>query len=200
MNRLYIGLASLFLMIACRKDVRVAHTDPAAVAGSAKTATTPAIPAATMTTVANSDTLADRTQLKLALLSDSLHADETVLLFVKTADPCYNGNEDARYFQGLGLENLASLAPDGTELAINSMPYMPGKPIGLYVYGKNDGPYLLKISYETKIPDNLRVWIKDNLTRDSLDLRTGNYRFNLLKTDTNTYGSKRFWVVLRANR
>jgi len=33
--------------------------------------------------------------------------------------------------------------------------------------------------------------------KDSLDLRTGNYHFNVDQADTNSFGKKRFQIVVR---
>jgi hypothetical protein len=62
---------------------------------------------------------------------------------------------------------------------------------------KTSGTYLLKISYERSIPADVEIWIKDTYLRDSVDVRTGNYNFNIDKADTNSFGGKRFRLVLK---
>jgi len=191
MKRLYLTLIVLLLLADCKKDITTATDHSATTVKSEPTKTTTTAPV-------NQDTLANSSFIKLALVLDSLNSDETALVFMKTANPDFNGNEDGQYLQGLGRENLASIAPDGTKMAINTMPYTPNKPIRLYAYTKNDGSYLFKMTDERTIPANLQVWVRDNLKKDSLNVRTGNYKFTVQKADTNTYGSNRFQLVLRA--
>ena len=144
------------------------------------------------------DTLADNAGLKILIAKDSINTDETMLLFDKTANPGYDPMEDGRYFMGNGQVNIASICKDGTDMAISRLPYTPGKTIGLYIRTKIDGEYLLKISYEKDFPENKHVWLRDTYLKDSLDLRKGNYIFNVAKADTNTFGSKRFQLVNKA--
>jgi hypothetical protein len=77
------------------------------------------------------------------------------------------------------------------------MPYAKGMAIGLHVSAKSNGIYLLKVSYLNKIPSDVRIWLKDAYKKDSLDLRIGNYSFNVLKSDTSSFGSGRFKIILR---
>ncbi len=121
-----------------------------------------------------------------------------MFLFKKAANPNFDPAVDAQYLPGYGQVSLASISSDGTDLAINSLPYSPDKPIKLDVHAKNDGTYFFKISYERTIPANVQIWLKDAYTKDSLNVRTGNYQFKVLKADTNSYGNKRFQLVLRA--
>jgi trimeric autotransporter adhesin len=193
MKRLYFALIIMLPLAACKKEatdavVNVQSTSPA--------------PAKKVTTITNSpvsaDTLADRSMVNVAMVLDSTNSDETALLFVKTANPAYDGKEDGKYFQGFGLESLASLTSDGIPVAINARPYTPGQPIPLYVGARNNGSYFFRISYERTIPGNMQVWIRDNLVRDSLNLRNGNYAFTINKADSTSFGSNRFQLVLRA--
>jgi hypothetical protein len=147
---------------------------------------------------AEADTLADHSMLTVAMVLDSFNNDETALLFARTANPAFDLAEDGKYFQGFGLESLASLTSDGIQVAINARPYIPNQPIPLYVGAKNSGSYFFKISYERAIPGNLQVWLRDNLVRDSLNLRNGNYTFAINKSDSTTFGGNRFQLVLRA--
>jgi hypothetical protein len=80
---------------------------------------------------------------------------------------------------------------------MQTVPFTPGCVIPLKVTAKNDGVYLLKTSFTKNIPANLGVWLKDAYRKDSLNIRTWNYRFDVIKSDTNTYGAGRFSVVIR---
>jgi hypothetical protein len=108
----------------------------------------------------------------------------------------FNG-EDAVYFAGNGQVSLASVSKDGEDLSINGLPYTPCMSIGLDIHAKTSGSYLLKISYEKEIPADIEIWIKDTYLRDSVNVRTGNYSFNIDKADTNSFGGERFRLILK---
>lgn len=156
------------------------------------------VPTSNPVTTEIPDTLATNAGVKIRIAKDSVNTDETMLLFDKSANPGYDPMEDARYFAGSGKVSIASICNDGTEMAISRLPYTPGKVIPLFVTAKTDGQYLLKISYEKSFPADKRVWLRDTYLKDSIDLRTGNYMFDLTKADTNTFGSSRFKLVIKS--
>jgi hypothetical protein len=50
------------------------------------------------------------------------------------------------------------------------------------------------------IPQLYDVWLMDAFKKDSVNMRTNKiYTFNIIKSDTNTFGSNRFKLVLRQN-
>ena len=50
------------------------------------------------------------------------------------------------------------------------------------------------------IPDLYDIWLIDSYKKDSLDIKHNpTYRFNISKSDTNSYGSNRFQLVIRQN-
>ena len=146
---------------------------------------------------ANSDTIPDKAVLKLKLVKDSTNCDETTFLFDHAASLSYTPAEDAIYFQGFGAVSLSSISSDGTWMAINKLPYSPGMVVGLDFYTKADGNFFLHISYINKIPPGIQVWLRDNYLKDSVNLRKEHYNFNVIKTDTNSFGRNRFKVILR---
>jgi len=157
------------------------------------TPTTPTQPTATNFV----DTLANLSGFKIKLAADSTNYDETMFLFRKSASLGFSGSEDAQYLPGYGQVSLASTASDGTDLAINSLPYTPNMSMKLDFSTKSDGNYLLKISFERTLPSTLQVWIKDNYAKDSVNVRTGNLKFQVVKSDTASWGRNRFRVVLK---
>jgi hypothetical protein len=146
------------------------------------------------------DTIANNAMLRIKLCKDSVNTDETALMFKSSASINYINNEDAEYLHGFGQVSLATISGDGKDLAINSLPYTPGMSIKLDVEAKTDGAYLLKVSYESNIPQSIQVWIRDNYMKDSVDVCKGNYLFNVVKADSTTFGKKRFSVVLKDSR
>ena len=143
------------------------------------------------------DTIPDGGSLKIQVLKDSISTDETLMIFNRQASTMYINTQDAVYFPGYGAVNIASLTSDGMLCAIQKLPYVQDNPIDLNVSVKANGIYLLKISYLERIPQTIRVWLKDKYMKDSLDMRVGNYAFQVIKSDTNTFGKGRFKIVLR---
>ncbi|MGZ3750260.1 MAG: hypothetical protein ACXVB0_24170 [Mucilaginibacter sp.] len=146
------------------------------------------------------DTVPDGAMLKIKLCKDSVNTDETTLVFNHSASTRFCYDDDALYFTGFGQVSMASISTDGKDMAIYSLPYTPGMSIGLDARTKSDGAYLLKISYESKLPSGMHVWLKDNYLKDSIDVRKGNYQFNVMKADTSSFGKRRFKVILSENR
>ena len=179
-------LLSLFALAACKKEAVV----------------TPSPAPLKYANVANiqKDTLPDMAALKvkMVMVNDTTNYDETMFLFQKSASLAYDPDADAQYFAGFGQESLASISSDGIYLAINRLPYTRGMVIGLVANATSDNAFYLQVSYKNKIPANFQVWVKDAYTNDSTNVCTaGKYNFKVLKTDTNSFGSKRFKLVLK---
>lgn len=158
---------------------------------------TPKKPIPTQPVVVQRDTVPDGGAFKIRIQQDSAQLDETMVIFNHTASIRYFNSQDAVYFPGFGAASISSFTSDGISCAIQELPYLQEYPIGLKVGMKNDGTYILKLSYADQVPKSIKFWLKDNYKKDSLNIRAGNYAFQVIKADTNTYGSKRFAVVLR---
>lgn len=202
-------LVAICFFTACKKDTAVAPdtgtqshpaTTPQSSANSASgqtptsgTGSTGVKPAVT----AVLDTIPDKAVLKLKLVKDSVNYDETMFIFDHTASLLFDINDDAPYMSGYGPESLASMSSDGRDLIINTLPYKQGLSIGLDVGAKADGAFALQVSYLKNIPADIQVIVRDNYLKDSLDVRTGPYQFNIVKSDAATYGTSRFSLVFR---
>ncbi len=158
----------------------------------------PAIQPSVPTISSKIDTIPDKAAFGLELAKDSINTDETLFIFNHKASTAYFLG-DAAYFPGFGQVSLASISSDGHDLAINSTPYIPGRPIGLDVHTKASGAFLFKISYENHIPSYIQVWLVDTYLEDSVDVRSENYNFTISKSDTNSFGNERFKVVVKEN-
>jgi sugar lactone lactonase YvrE len=139
--------------------------------------------------------------LRIRLSVDSINTDDTYIGFKSTANVNYIVNEDALYIQGNGKVSLASFSGDHQPLAINKQPF-PDKivRIPLKVGAVADGLYTLKRTEMAAIPQLYEIWLMDAYKKDSLDMRANDtYAFNLALADTNSYGSRRFTLVIRQN-
>jgi len=192
-------LATIFLFAACKKETAVPPKTPPVTQSPSTPGSNQGQVSTTTTTAAAPDTLADRAMLKIELVKDSVNYDETMFIFKHTATSAFDQNEDSPYFSGFGQESLSSIAADGQDLVINTLPYTPGAPIRLNVNAKSDGALSLQISFENKIPANVDVMIKDNYLKSSTNISGAPYQFNIVKSDTSTYGANRFALILKAH-
>jgi hypothetical protein len=95
---------------------------------------------------------------------------------------------------------LSSLSSDGMHAAVKHFPdYKKGADIKLYANGKTNGLYNLKIEGIRNIDTNsYKITLIDHFKKDSLDIgRYKSYAFNILKSDTNTFGANRFELTIR---
>jgi hypothetical protein len=181
------SLLVLFSFVACQKAAQILpNLNP----GTTK-------PKPPVVVTVKPDTIPDKASFKLQLSKDSINTDETVFVFKTKSKTAYDPGEDAVYFMGNGKVNLASISSDGRDLAINDLPYTPGMSIGLDAITKSDGAYVLAVSYQSNIPASIHFWLNDTYLKDSLDVRTKIYSFNVSKADTNSFGKNRFKLVLR---
>ena len=152
-------------------------------------------PAPVSLTTATQDTLADGSCFKIRLQQDSAAIDETCFIFKHSATTAYSASGDARYFPGMGIGSLSSFTGDGIECAIQTLPYSPRVAIRLNTGFRSSGIYMLKLSF-LQSSAAIHIWLHDAMKRDSMDLRVGNYAFNVNTADTSSFGANRFKVVL----
>jgi len=140
--------------------------------------------------------------LHLKLLQDSVNADGTIICFSNNAKKNYVLGEDALYKLGNGSARLATISADSVNLAINSLPLPNQNPtmIRLKVNASQDGIYKLNLDAIKSIPELFDIWLFDAYKNDSLDIKHNpTYSFNVYESDANSYGSKRFSLVVRQN-
>ena len=176
---------TIILLASCKKDIEIIPKAPKLnVSGST-------------VAVVNADTIPDHAAFKIKLVKDDINSDETMIIFNKASKTTYSASEDALYLQGFGQEGLSSISSDGRDLVFNNLPYTPGMSIRLNVRAQADGPFSFQLSYQTKVPANTQIWLKDNYKKDSVDVRTVNYKFNVTKADTNSFGQNRFKLIIK---
>ena len=176
-------LLILICLAGCQKDAQVLP----------EIATTKTVAVVT----ASQPTMPDGAAFNVQLAKDEINTDDCAIVFNKNASANYDLNEDAPYFWGNGQVNLASISNDGRDLAINTLPYTSKMLIGLDMKTKTDGAYSFKLDYQKNLPTNLQIWLKDTYLKDSVDVRVKTYKFNVIKADANTYGNKRFVLIIK---
>jgi len=139
--------------------------------------------------------------LRLQLAKDSVSTDDIIIHFNKTASTDYVQNEDAPYKPGMGAVSLASISTDNVVLAINNLPLpKTSETIGLTLNATTDGTYTLNMNKIVAVSQLFDITLIDNYTKDSVDMRKNPiYSFNIIKSDTNSFGSKRFSLLIGQN-
>ncbi|MDO3624812.1 hypothetical protein [Mucilaginibacter sp. BT774] len=186
---LIMSLVGVMFLGACKKSGEGTPT-PA-------TPSTPTIPPATQPVAAQADTIPDGAMVRIKLQLDSVPIDETVLTFEHRASENFSSSQDAVYFPGFGKGSLCSVTHDGVDCAIQVVPIASGKAIPLKVTAQHDGVYTLKTSFTKMLPRGKGLWLKDAYRKDSLNIRIWNYRFDVIKSDTSSYSTGRFSMVVR---
>lgn len=188
MIRKLSGIALVFLFFACQKEsVKITAT---------QTPTSDSLSTGVARPL-KADTVPDMAFCKLEMMKDSFNYDQTVIIFDHLATVNYNQGLDAPYFKGWGAESFFSLSNDGMPLAINRVPYKNGLVIRLGVGSKADGLYVMKMIDKKGLPADLQNWLKDSFMKDSINLLSAPYRFQVNKIDTSSYGQSRFILCLR---
>ncbi|MFI5161538.1 MAG: DUF2341 domain-containing protein [Sphingobacteriales bacterium] len=139
--------------------------------------------------------------MRVQLAKDSVNTDELMLGFKSDATAAYNPAMDAPYLTGFGQVSISSFSGDKIACAINVQPLpKTSETIRLKVTAKTDGIYSLNMQSVGGIPQLFDIWLIDAYKKDSLDMRHNtSYSFNVLKSDSNTFGSNRFSFVIRQN-
>jgi len=137
--------------------------------------------------------------LKLQMAMDSINTDDIVVVFNKDAKASFDLKEDAPYKVGTGKLSLASLSSDQKLLAINRMPLNHKTVISLSVNATAGGTYSLNMN-SIEVPKQYDIWLVDAYKNDSLDMRHNKtYKFDVIKTDTASFGAYRFKLIVRKN-
>jgi hypothetical protein len=121
-------------------------------------------------------------------------------IYFRTGYEAKYDNNDALYLAPLtNTVGMASLSSDGQKAAVNIMPdYHQGSRVKLHVYAAATGMYQLKLEGVRNIDEFYDIYLLDHFKKDSLDIRRyGVYNFNVIATDTATFGGNRFELVIR---
>lgn len=140
--------------------------------------------------------------MRFQMSKDSANYDETLLRFNNQATLNFNPTLDAPYVAGFGTVNLATRTNDHINLSINTAPLPKQQPetILMAMNAKSDGAYTISLKDIQGIPQLFDIWLMDNYKKDSLNMRNNKtYNFNILKSDSGSFGPKRFALVIRQN-
>jgi hypothetical protein len=139
--------------------------------------------------------------LRLKLSKDSINTDETVVMFNDQGSLNYKKGMDALYRPGNGIVSLSSQSGDQLPIAIKSIiPPNQRECLGLNVNTSTDGTYILALKDMVSIPVLFNISLIDAYKKDSVNLRVNpSYSFDVNKSDSTTFGSNRFSLVISQN-
>ena len=139
--------------------------------------------------------------MRLKLVTDTINNDDIVIGFNSSSTMKYNPAEDAKYLGLNAIGALASISSDSVKASVKWLSLPKAKEqriIPLDVTGKTSGIHTLERTELKQLPAIYEVWLMDKYKSDSLDIKhNSTYAFNLELTDTASYGSNRFRVVIR---
>ncbi len=141
--------------------------------------------------------------LSFKLIKDSINTDDVVLAFNNHTENKFNEADDAEDMNGNGaLVSLSLISSDNITASIKQikLPQKQQQIIKLLADAKSSGKYQIQMLQRSALPPAYDVWLMDNFTKDSLDIKhNSTYIFNINKSDTNTFGRNRFKIIVREN-
>ena len=139
--------------------------------------------------------------LRLKMIKDAFNSDDIAIAFSDQGTLTYNNQLDSRYMPGIEApEGFFCFSTDSVPLSVNIIPLPKQAPlkIRLDVEAANSGCFTMQKTKLDSIPAVYDLWLVDKYKKDSLNLRTGtNYFFSINKTDSSSFGSNRFEVVVK---
>ena len=142
--------------------------------------------------------------IRLQLMGkDSTVGDQTMIRFNNMATGKYTQGLDAAYMPGFGDASLSSKSTDMYDLSINNIqfPKQNAQTVKLNFNVTNSGQYTISLRNLVQVPQLYDLWLMDAYKGDSVNLKISKtYSFNVNKTDSASFGSKRFTLVIRQNQ
>jgi hypothetical protein len=138
--------------------------------------------------------------IRIQLYKDVAIKNDIFIGFKNDASDAYVFNEDAPYINGNAKVSFSSLSSDKLAMAINYLPLPSNKQvISLKFTVPATGTYKLNMTEIANIPELFDIWLYDNLTKDSLDVRHNKEYSFTTSADTASFGANRFKLILRQN-
>ena len=140
--------------------------------------------------------------LRLQMALDTFYKEDVVIRFNDNAKTTFDFNTDALYLKGFSKVSLSTASSDHVALAINQqpLPKQTATRVGLNVSASANGTYHMSLKDIAGLPKLYDIWLMDNYKKDSVDMRLNKeYAFEIITTDTASFGSHRFVLVVRQN-
>lgn len=145
---------------------------------------------------------ANNQYIRLQMTKDSVANEQTLIKFDSKATLSYTPGYDAIHLAGFGSVSLTTRSADNFDLCSKNIPLPNQQPVSLAldVNATSTGIYKLSLKDIVSVPRLYDIWLMDAYKKDSLDMRQNiTYQFYVDKTDSASFGAKRFTLVLRQN-
>jgi hypothetical protein len=142
--------------------------------------------------------------LRLKMVTDTVNYSDMVIGFNSTSNTTFNPLEDSRFVWGMGTpESITAVSSDSIDVSAKWLPFPKNnsaRVVNLYVWAATSGTYTVQRTDFKSIPAIYEVWLMDGYKKDSLDIRNNTtYAFDVNLSDTASFGSNRFKVIIRQN-
>lgn len=165
------------LLIACAVIVTACKKSPASDPG----VTTPIIKTA--------DTIADKASFNIDLFRAGVRVDRGTVIFSHRAPKTFSLNFDV---VAPATGSLALITSNNIKCSILGQPYASGMKIPLSLVASADATWSLQLSDVAGIPSDIHIKLYDRT--DSVAMP---YSFKVKVADTATYGSHRFYLLIK---
>lgn len=140
--------------------------------------------------------------LKLNISKDTTSKFEVLIGFNSKLNNNYNEDTDDLYFNGQNpAQSMSLYSADKVRLVSKWLAFPKAKladTVKINVRASASGQYKITRSDLKSIPNLYQIWLMDNYKKDSLDIKhNADYVFDLNLADTNSYGARRFQVIIR---
>ncbi|HEX3385427.1 MAG TPA: hypothetical protein VHS53_09575 [Mucilaginibacter sp.] len=194
-----VVLLTLAAFVSCKKDT----IKPGTTSGNAQQVSTVNTDTkGTASTTAADDSLNNvKGIVRLQLAQDSINCDNILINFDPNSQAVYTPGKDAPTLLGFGKVSLSSFSSNNIPLSIYTLPLTQnGVKIRLAVNAQKDGVYMVNLKAIQSIPQAYDLWLMDRYRKDSVELRYNHtYAFNIIKSDTSSFGVNRFKLVIRTH-
>jgi hypothetical protein len=142
--------------------------------------------------------------MRLKMITDTVNFSDMVIGFNPSSTTNFNPGEDSKFIAGIGnSQTLAAITADSIHAAEKWVPLpktTASLVIPLSVSAAESGQYSFQRTDLLQIPSLYEIWLMDKHNKDSLDLKANtSYIFDVDLTDTSSFGSNRFQIVVKEN-
>ena len=142
--------------------------------------------------------------IRINMVTDAIDQTDIVIGFNTGATTAFNNTIDAKLLAGAGApQSISAISSDNVHASVKWVPLPKSTAnlvIPLGVSAAASGQYTLQRTDLEAIPSLYEIWLMDAYKKDSLDIKNNtNYVFDIDLTDTTSFGTNRFQVVVREN-
>jgi len=142
--------------------------------------------------------------IRLNMVTDAINQTDMVVGFNPAATMAFNSAIDAKLLAGSGApQDISTISSDNVHASVKWVP-LPKSTASLIIpmgcSAAASGKYQILRTDLEAIPPLYDIWLLDSYAKDSLDIKNNaSYGFNIDLSDTTSFGTNRFQLVIREN-